>query len=123
MALLTKNGITKILKRVMETGGLELEEDITRLQTDFEEREGIIKNYGTVPEDEEIDEYEYSPTPAPENTEDFESKYNELKKKYTDRFFGSTAGEVEEVKEDNEEDIKKDGEEQTFDTLFEKVEG
>lgn len=61
---------------------------------------------------------------------DWEKKYKELdsswRQRYTERFMGrsdadhQTSG--EEVKEEQVEDVKKDGEELTFDDLFEKSE-
>ena len=41
MAILTKRGMDKILRRIMETGGLteDMEKDIDRLSSDFDERE------------------------------------------------------------------------------------
>lgn len=41
MAILTKRGMDKILRRIMETGGLteDMEKDIDRLRSDFDERE------------------------------------------------------------------------------------
>ena len=40
--------MNKILRRIMETGGLtpDMEEDIQRLRDDFDERESILKKYG-----------------------------------------------------------------------------
>lgn len=61
---------------------------------------------------------------------EWENKYNELdsswRKRYKERFLGSTDAEHEttggEAKKEQEEDVKKDSEELTFDDLFEKSE-
>lgn len=61
---------------------------------------------------------------------DWENKYNQLdsdwRKRYTERFMGTSDADhftsPEEAKEDQEEDVKKDGEELTFEDLFEKSE-
>lgn len=127
MALLTKSGANKILRRIMETGGLteDMEQDIKRLQNDFDEREGMLRNYGEVYDGEDMDEYEYKPREQAviEETEDFKSKYEEMRQKYLDRFFGGTVNEVEEIKEEQTEDVERDGTEQTYEALFEEREG
>lgn len=127
MPLLTKSGVNKILRRILETGGMteDMENDIQRIQDDFDEREGMLKNYGEVYDGEDKDEYDFvgRETTQLEETEDYKGKYEELHKKYLDRFFGGTSTEVEEVKEEQTEDVKRDETEQTYDDLFEKREG
>lgn len=126
MALLTKTGINNILRRIMETTGLnpEVETDIQRLQADFEEKEGFLKTYGETYEGDELEEYEFKGREISqiEPDEDYKLKYQDLKQKYLDRFFGGNSTEVEEVKEEQKEDIIEDGEQQTFDSLFKKRE-
>lgn len=55
--------------------------------------------------------------------EDWKGKYetldSEWRKRYRERFFGAR----EEVKEEQEEDVKDDGKTRSFDTLFEEREG
>jgi hypothetical protein len=65
-------------------------------------------------------------TAPPENdSEDWKTKYNDMRKKYMDRFFGNTQidDETDKIVLEQEEDIKRDGEPQTFDELLERVEG
>ena len=130
MALLTKTGINKILRRIMESGEMteEMENDISRIQSDFDERTGYLSGFGEVQEGEDIDEYNYTVTETapPENdSEDWKTKYNDMRKKYMDRFFGNTQidDETDKIVLEQEEDIKRDGEPQTFDELLERVEG
>ena len=127
MAILTRSGVNKILRRIMETGGLtdDMEKDIKRLQDDFDEREGMLKNYGEVYDGEDMDEYDFVPRESTtlEGGEDYKGMYEDMKQKYLDRFFGGVGNEVEEVKEEQEKDVQRDGEEQTFESLFEKREG
>lgn len=127
MALLTKAGVTKILRRIMETGGLtdDMENDIKRLQDDFDEREGILKTYGETYDGEDKDEYDFKGREKTQLSEgeDYKGKYEEMKQKYLDRFFGGVGNEVEDIKEETKEDVKRDGTEQTFEDLFEKREG
>lgn len=125
MAMLTRSGANKILRRIMETGDLteDMEKDIQRLRDDFDEREGMLKKFGEVYDGEDKDEYDYSPKTIMEGTDDYKVKYEDMKQKYLDRFFGGLQPEVEEVKEETKEDVIRDGSEQTFDTLFEKREG
>lgn len=136
MAILTRTGMTKILRRIMESGGMtdDMEEDVRRLQDDFDEREGILRKYGETYDGEERDEYEFSErdgtsiyTPREEDklADDWRIKYEEMKKRYLDRFFGTD--EIEDVyfetMRKTREDVKRDGEPQSFDELLERVEG
>lgn len=133
MAILTRSGMEKILRHIMESGGMteDMEKDVERLKDDFEEREGILKRYGETYDGEDQDEYEYSGrddvniyTPR-EEEKDWKKEYDDLKTRYMDRFFGTS--EVEEkfndTIEETEEDVKRDGEVQTFDELLERTEG
>lgn len=133
MAILTRSGMEKILRRIMESGGMteDMERDVERLKDDFDEREGILKRYGETYDGEDQDEYEYSGrddvniyTPR-EEEKDWKKEYDDLKARYMDRFFGTS--EVKEdfndIIEETEEDVKRDGEVQSFDELLERTEG
>ena len=136
MAILTRSGMTKILRRIMESGGMtdDMEEDVRRLQDDFDEREGILRKYGETYDGEDRDEYEFSEregtsiyTPREEDklADDWRIKYEEMKKRYLDRSFGTDEIEDEyfETMRKTREDVKRDGEPQSFDELLERVEG
>ena len=142
MAILTKRGMDKILRRIMETGGLteDMEKDIDRLRSDFDEREGMLRRYGETYDGEDRDEYEwrerdeerredsdrddreiYTPREEAKDYEDWRGRYEEMRQRYLDRFFGGR-DEGEEYRE-TEEDVRRDGEPQTFDELLERTEG
>lgn len=135
MAILTKSGMTKILRKIMESGGMteDMERSVRRLQDDFDEREGILKKYGETYDGEDRDEYEFSGrdtdeiyTPREEKlADDWRAKYEEMKSRYLDRFFGTD--EIEEdfdrTMRETRDDVKRDGEPQTFNELLERVEG
>lgn len=136
MAILTRSGMTKILRRIMESGGMtdDMEKDVQRLQDDFDEREGILRKYGETYDGEDRDEYEFSErdgtsiyTPREEDklADDWRIKYEEMKKRYLDRFFGTDEIEDDyfETMRKTREDVKRDGEPQSFDELLERVEG
>lgn len=135
MAILTKTGMNKILRRIMETGGLtpDMEEDIQRLRDDFDEREGILKKYGETYDGKDIDEYEYTGRDMDEiytskeeekGAKEWRTKYEEMKARYLDRFFGGVDNDknFEETMNETREDVERDGEPQTFDELLERVE-
>lgn len=135
MAILTKTGMNKILRRIMETGGLtpDMEEDIQRLRDDFDEREGILKKYGETYDGKDIDEYEYTRRDMDEiytskeeekDAKEWRTKYEEMKARYLDRFFGGVDNDknFEETMNETREDVERDGEPQTFDELLERVE-
>lgn len=135
MAILTRSGMTKILRRIMESGGMtdDMEEDVRRLQDDFDEREGILRKYGETYDGEDRDEYEFSERDGTSNytpredklADDWRIKYEEMKKRYLDRFFGTDEIEDDyfETMRKTREDVKRDGEPQSFDELLERVEG
>lgn len=126
MAILTKYGMNTLLRRIMETGGMteDMEKDIQRLKDDFDEREGILRRYGEVYDGEDKDEYEYT---EKENKKDWESEYKTLEKRYLDKFFGeggnSSETSYDEIMNDQETDVKRDSEPQTFNDLLFNVEG
>lgn len=135
MAILTKTGMNKILRRIMETGGLtpDMEEDIQRLRDDFDEREGILKKYGKTYDGKDIDEYEYTGRDMDEiytskeeekDAKEWRTKYEEMKARYLDRFFGGVDNDknFEETMNETREDVERDGEPQTFDELLKRVE-
>lgn len=125
MAILTKIGYSKLLNRIWETGGLtaDMEDDLRRLQDDFDEREGILRKYGEVYDGEDKDEYEYKENTRDET--DWKRKYEEMKTRYTDRFFNGErtiangdADDFKTVLDSQEDDVKRDGTPQTWDDLI-----
>lgn len=125
--MLTKTGMNNILKRIMTSGELseEMEKDVQAIQAHFDEAEGFLKNHGSVYDAEDKDEYEYVENPPSTEPNEYETKYNTMKQKYIDRFFGAVPEDEtkEDIMKETEEDVKRDGEEQTIDELFQKVEG
>lgn len=96
----TKKAYDALIKKIFETGGLtdEMGEDLKKLQDELDEREGILRKMGAS-YDIDADEYTFEPT----SSDDWRSKYDEMRKKYIDRFFG------------NEEIIKKEEEKTVID--------
>lgn len=135
MSILTKTGMNKILRRIMETGGMnpDMEEYIQRLREDFDEREGILKKYGETYDGEDLDEYEYTerdtdniytPIEEEKDAKEWYTKYEEMKARYLDRFFGGVDNnDFEETMNETRKDVERDSEPQTFDELLERVEG
>jgi hypothetical protein len=136
MAILTKSGMTKILRKIMESGGMteDMERSVRRLQDDFDEREGILKKYGETYNGEDRDEYEFSGRDTDEIytlreeeklADDWRAKYEEMKSRYLDRFFGTDEIEddFDRTMRETRDDVKRDGEPQTFNELLERVEG
>lgn len=120
--MLSITAINKILRRIMETGGLtpSMEEDIKKLQDEFNEREGILKQYGETFDGEDVEDYEFKGKEV-EASDEYKSKYEELHQRYLDRFFG---GAKEEIMEDNKEDLEEETknlekDEESIDSLFE----
>lgn len=123
--MLTKSGYSKLLNRIWETGGLtaDMEEDLRRLQDDFDEREGMLRKYGEVYDGEDRDEYEYVEN-KPDDT-DWKGKYEEMRTRYRDRFIygertraNGDADDRKTIMDSQEADIKRDGTPQTWDDLI-----
>ncbi len=133
MAILTRSGMEKILRRIMESGGMteDMERDVERLKDDFDEREGILKRYGETYDGEDRDEYDYSERDDiniyTTNVEekDWKQEYDNLKERYMNRFFGTSdvKEDFDDTMEETKEDVKRDGTVQSFDELLERTEG
>lgn len=133
MAILTRSGMEKILRRIMESGGMteDMERDVERLKDDFDEREGILKRYGETYDGEDRDEYDYSERDdiniynPKEEEKDWKQEYDNLKERYMNRFFGTSdvKDEFDDTMEETKEDVKRDGTIQSFDELLERTEG
>lgn len=128
MAILTRKGMYDLLARIMDSGGMSeaMEKDVQRLKDDFDEREGMLRRYGEVYDGEDKDEYEYEERERRDDAaeKDWESRYNDLKDRYTKRFFSNPdVTTPDTVVLEAEEDVKRDGTVQTFDELLKRVEG
>lgn len=127
-----------LLKEIAATGGdtdsmLEL---LQKLRDDFDEREGELRRYNEAADKSKPDTENAEEKIVDESKEDnvddkglrrdpirddvvSRSEYDELKRKYIERFFSDP----EQAKRDQEEDIKDDGKDLSFDNLFKKKEG
>lgn len=119
--MLSKEEYDGVLKEIAESGGdtphvLEL---VERLRDDYDERIGMEREEAREGEYETPQELGYKT--AAEVPADMvpRAEYENLRSKYIERFFSSP----EEVKEEQTEDVKRDGEKQTFEQLFERKEG
>lgn len=137
--MLTRDEHENLLREIAETGGdtpamLEL---LQKLRDDLDEREGELRRYReSADKDRPAGETEEDARIRRESQEDnreddglrrdplprdvvSREEYEDLRRKYIDRFFSTP----EEAKKDQEEDVKRDGENQSFDTLFKRKEG
>lgn len=137
---LNKDEHENLLKEIAMTGGdtdnmLKL---LQKLRDDFDEREGMLRRDGEERDKESPDTSKEREEIRRESEEDDKEDkglrrdplprdmvrredYDELKRKYIERFFGTP----ESVMRDQTEDVKKDDEsdEMSFDDLFKKREG
>lgn len=129
MAILTKTGMDKILRKFMEIENLspEMENDIQRIRDDFNEREDFLNKCGKTYEGEDLDEYEYALCDINDENDakEWRAKYEEMKTRYIDRFFSGEDGskKFEKIMNETREDVKRDSKPQTFDELLERIEG
>lgn len=102
MAILSKDEFMEKLKERFtgtDDETLKIIEDFTDTINDYENRTADTTNY----------------------KEKYETNDKEWRERYRLRFFGETT--PEEIKKDNEEDVKEESESKTFDDLFEEKEG
>lgn len=115
--MLTPKGVTALLSRIFETGGMTeaMEADMQKLKFELDEREGILRKYGEdYPQD--ADEYEWKAKVG--DTTEWEGKYRDLVSRYNAKFFsgGDTHGDDTVIRDnvenapaenlDTEDDIK-----------------
>lgn len=122
---MTKDEHEALLRRIAETGGAtpEMLDDIQKLRDEYDEREGMLKRYGESYDGENRERDDSPPEGRRERDKeevsrediDWKGKYEEIRKKYVDRFFSS----LEKAKDEQEEDVTKDGEFMTYEKLFE----
>lgn len=124
----TGKALNAILADIWDKAGFgeDMEESLAVLRDNISERDGILHGYGE-PWNDEADDFNFTAlppvTPDPAPGEDWEGKYNELKSRYISRFFTGGEGDngettPEQVKADQNEDIKNDDEGKTIDELF-----
>lgn len=137
---LTKAEHEELLRRIAESGGdtANMLDLMQKLRDDYDEREGMLRKYGETYDGENRDRREDRDRDRREDRDrdeiedrrerrdrdrgdeiDWKERYAELDKRYRERFFSTPT----EVIRENTEDIKRDGEKQTFEELFERREG
>lgn len=118
----TRAGMKKFLADLIVEMDLpdEVSEKLREISADYETAIGYIAELGDVPEDEDTMDFEFVRRKSP----DWESKYNELKRQYTERFFSAPPiTTAEKVVDKAEDDATRDSEDMTFDELLTKREG
>ena len=112
--MLTPNGFKNTLASLLMGVELteELENVVSVLQNDFDERNVIIEKYGN----------EYDSELENNNGEDYREKYLALKEKYVNRFMGKELGNDENVTDENVTDENENDENVTIEDLFENKE-
>lgn len=119
--MLTPNGFKNTLASLLMGVELteELENAVSILQNDFEERNVIIEKYGNK-YDCDLDSYDFvEKTNENNNGEDYREKYLTLKEKYVNRFMGKELGNDENVTDENVTDENENDENVTIEDLFE----
>lgn len=133
----TRRKYYDILDDIFATGGLteKMKDTLDKLKLDFDEREEMLKRYGETYDGEDgRDEYDYNGLDiddirnrmnqlADEN-KTIVDKYDNLNREYVNRFWGTdrVKEKTADILREQAEDIKRDGTEQTFETLFKRKE-
>lgn len=125
---MTKDEHEALLRRIAETGGAtpEMLDDIQKLRDEYDEREGMLRRYGEE-RDKNPPDGERSQEDKDEEGErrsdkkevdrddiDWKGEYEKIRKQYVERFFSSP----EKAKDEQDEDVTKDGESMTYEELF-----
>lgn len=116
---LTRDEYVELLKHISETGGDtdDMLEALKRLQDDFDEREGMLRELG-----ESRDKETYTNDDVfDKDGVKWSEKYDDMRRRYRDRFFTSGSAMIEAQEEDIEKDT--DSTKMSYDDLFEDREG
>lgn len=116
---MTRDEYLDLIKEISATGGDtdDMMEKLKRLQDDYDEREGMLQKLG-----EEKDKTQYTDDDVfDKDGVKWSERYDDMRRRYRDRFFSSG----EEIKEDQSEDIKEDATvvEESFPEIFKNREG
>lgn len=99
--MLTRKGIENLVTPLLTNeASEEVENIISTLLSEIEERDSYLKTIGEFPNDDS-EEFDFSVN----EKEDFEEKYNQLHKKYLSRFFAKNDEEEEEEEEEEAKSI------------------
>lgn len=113
MALLTRKGYTNLVAKAVNLEAEGVQDIVTQLAADFDEREAVLAKYGTS-YDDQADTYEYvergsdAPTPSPDTIvekpiyDKLKADYEALKTDYITRFMGGTPADETKVIDDTE---------------------
>lgn len=116
---LTRDEYVELLKHISETGGDtdDMLEALKRLQDDFDEREGMLRELGESRDKETFTNDDVFDKDGVKWSE----KYDDMRRRYRDRFFTSGSAVIEAQEEDIEKDT--DSTKMSYDDLFEDREG
>lgn len=134
----TREEYENLLKEIANSGGdtPAMMELLQKLRDDYDEREGLLKRYGEerdkrAPEGSEEERDKIRKESEEDNIEDKGERriayddyvpredYEELRKKYIERFFTST----DKAKRMQKENVMDDGKKRSFEELFKEREG
>lgn len=116
---LTRDEYVELLKHISETGGDtdDMLEALKRLQDDFDEREGMLRELGESRDKETFTNDDVFDKDGVKWSE----KYDDMRRRYRDRFFTSGSAVIEAQEDDIEKDT--DSTKMSYDDLFEDREG
>lgn len=116
---LTRDEYVELLKHISETGGDtdDMLEALKRLQDDFDEREGMLRELGESRDKETFTNDDVFDKDGVKWSE----KYDDMRRRYRDRFFTTGTAVIEAQEEDIEKDT--DSTKMSYDDLFEDREG
>lgn len=116
---LTRDEYVELLKHISETGGDtdDMLEALKRLQDDFDERDGMLRELGESRDKETFTNDDVFDKDGVKWSE----KYDDMRRRYRDRFFTSGSAVIEAQEEDIEKDT--DSTKMSYDDLFEDREG
>lgn len=118
--MLKKDEHEELLRAIADSGGdtANMLDLMQKLRDDYDEREGMLKKYGETRDGENAEGKDEERSEG-EKEVNWREKYDDLERRYKERFFTTPT----EVKREQTENIKEDGKEYKYEKLFEEREG
>ena len=94
--MISERTYNSIIRNIIDSGGMneDMTRDMEQLKTELDERNGMLRRYGEITDNEDGS----AVFTAKDDNENWRGKYEEMRKRYYDRFFGDD--ETEKTVED-----------------------
>lgn len=96
--MISEKSYNSIIRNIIDSGGMteDMTRDMERLKDELDERNGMLRRYGEITDNEDGGAI----FTAKDGGENWRGKYEEMRKRYYDRFFGDDETEKTVVDDD-----------------------